>query len=157
MKERKLKHAISEKENTMQQQENDISKDVLFISIRKLVALDIVWHGLKPILAEFLLTVGLGGVLAVFSLSFFIRTSPHPLYALILSLVFFSVALNYMPLLLYAFHFARHKNSELGVAFELAHKERYARKYQLQSLLLFVPFVVLILAIVQEWQKHSLS
>jgi hypothetical protein len=138
----------------MQQQESDTSKDASFINIRKLAALDIVWHGPKLILAEFLLTVGLGGALAGFNLFFFIRTSTHPPFALILSLVFFGVALNYVPLLLYALHFARHKNVELEVAFELAHKERYARKYQLQSLLLFVPFVVLILAIVQEWQKH---
>jgi hypothetical protein len=117
----------------------------------------IVWHGSKLILAEFLLTVGLGGALAVVSLSFFIRTSAHPLFALILSLVFLEVALNYVPLLLYALHFARHKNVELQVTLELAHKERYARKYQLQSLLLFVPFVVSILAIAQEWLKHSSS
>ena len=141
----------------MQQQESNTSKDALFINIRKLVALDIVWHGLKMIMAEFLLTVGLSGVLAVFSLSYFMRTSPHPLFALILSLVFLGVALNYVPLVLYVFHFARHKNAELEVAFELAHKERYARKYQLQSFLLFVPLVVPILAIIQEWQKHFSS
>ena len=141
----------------MQQQESNTSKGTFFINIRKLVALDIVWHGSKLILAEFLLTVGLSGALAVFSLSFVSRTSAHPLFALILSLVFLWVALNYVPLLLYAFHFARHKNAELEVAFELAHKERYARKYQLQSLLLFVPLVVPILAIIQEWQKHFSS
>ena len=141
----------------IQQQESDTSKDAPFITIRKLAALDIVWHGPKLILAEFLLTVGLGSALAVFSLSFFIRSSAHPIFALILSLVFLGVTLNYVPLLLYAFHFVRHKNAELEVAFELAHKERFARKYQLQSLLLFVPLVVSILAIVQEWQKRSLS
>jgi uncharacterized membrane protein len=141
----------------MQQQEIDTGKDRPFINIRKLAALDIIWHGSKLILAEFLLTVGLGGALAVLSLSFFIRTSAHPLFTLILSLVFLGVALNYVPLLLYALHFAKHQNAELEVAIELAHKERYARKYQLQSLLLFVPFVVSILTIVQEWQKRSSS
>ncbi|HEY7417073.1 MAG TPA: hypothetical protein VH593_17940, partial [Ktedonobacteraceae bacterium] len=135
----------------MQQQESDTSKDGPFISIRKLAALDIVWHGYKLILAEFLLTVGLSSILAVFSFSFFIRTSTHPLFALILSLVFLWVALNYVPLLLYALHFASHKTAELEVAFELAHKERYIQKYQLQSLLLFVPLVIPILAIVQAW------
>jgi hypothetical protein len=60
-------------------------------------------------------------------------------------------------LLLYALHSARHKNAEAEVAFELAHKERYARKYQVQSLLLFVPLVVPIQAIVQERQKHRAS
>jgi uncharacterized membrane protein len=119
--------------------------------------LDIVFHGPTLILVEFGLAVGLGIILAVFSLSYFIRSSAHPLFALILGLIFLGIALNYVPLLLYAFYFARHKNAELEVAFELAHKERYARKYQLQSLLLFIPFVVPILAIVQEWQRNSLQ
>ncbi len=139
----------------MQQQESDVTKDAYFINIGKLAALDIVWHGPKLILAEFLLAVGLGGVLAAFSFAFFLRSPDHPLFALILSLIFLLFALNYVPLLLYALSFVRHKNAEIEVAFELAHKERYARKYQLQSFLLFVPFVVPILAIVQEWQKRS--
>jgi hypothetical protein len=95
--------------------------------------------------------------LRVSRLSFFLRTSAHPLFALILSLVFLGIALNYVPLLLYVLHFARHKNAEFEVAIELAHKERYTRKYQLQSLLLFIPCVVPILTIVQEWQKRSSS
>jgi hypothetical protein len=140
----------------MQQQEDNTIKDATFINIKKLAALDIVFHGPKVILAEFGLTVGLSSLLAAFSLSFFIRSSTHPLFSLILSLVLLGVALNYAPLMLYALHFVRRKNAELEVAFELAHKERYARKYQLQSFLLFIPFVAFILAIVQEWQKRSL-
>lgn len=139
----------------MQQHEDDTIKDAPFINIRKLAALDIVFHGPKLILVEFALTVGLSGSLGAFSLSFFLRSSGHPLFALILSLVFLWIALNYVPLLLYAISFVRHKNAELEVAFELAHKERYARKYMLQSLLLVVPLVVPILAIVQEWQRRS--
>lgn len=141
----------------MEQQENDTSKEAAFINIRKLAALDTVFHGPTLILIEFALAVGLGILLAAFSLSYFIRSSAHSLFALILGLVFLGIALNYVPLLLYTLHFARHKNAELEVAFELAHKERYARKYQLQSLLLFIPFFVSILAIVQGWQRHSLE
>lgn len=139
----------------MQQQEGDTRKDAFFINIRKLVALDMVWHNPKLILTEFLLTVSLGGALAMFSFSFFMRSPAHPLFALILSLVFLFIALNYVPLLLYAVHFIRHKKAELEVVFELAHKERYARKYQVQSLLLFIPLIVPILTIVQERQKRS--
>ena len=140
----------------MQQQENDARKEVALINIRKLAALDIVFHGPVLILVEFGLAVGLGVLLAAFSLSSFIRFSDHPLFALILGLVFLGIALNYVPLLLYALRFAWRKNAELEVAFELAHRERYARKYQLQSLLLFIPFVVSILAVVQELQRRSL-
>ena len=141
----------------MQSQESDTGKERLFISIRKLAALDIVWHSVRLILIEFLLTVGVGGVLTVFSLSYFLRTAEHPLFALLLSVVFLGVTLNYVPLLLYSIHFARHKNAERAVALELAHKDQYARKYQVQSLLLFVPFFVAILAVAQEWQKRTSS
>ena len=65
----------------MQQQESDTSKDTVFINIRKLAALDIVWHGPK-LSCRISLTVGLGCTLAGFSFSFFIRTSTHPLYSL---------------------------------------------------------------------------
>ncbi|HJT56183.1 MAG TPA: hypothetical protein VJ761_06800 [Ktedonobacteraceae bacterium] len=41
------------------------------------------------------------------------------------------------------------------MAFELAHKDRYARKYTLQSFLLVVPLAVPILALYQEWQRRS--
>jgi hypothetical protein len=75
----------------------------------------------------------------------------------IIGLVLSWIALNYVPLLLYAISFVKHKNAELEVAAELAHKERYARKYTMQSLLLVVPLAVPILAIIQEWQKRSLS
>jgi hypothetical protein len=60
-------------------------------------------------------------------------------------------------LLLYAISFVRHKNAEIEVAAEIAHKEKYVRKYAIQSLLLLVPLAILILAIIQEWQKRSLS
>jgi hypothetical protein len=141
----------------MQQQEGDRIKDEPFINIRKLVALDIVFHGPKLILAEFALVVGLCGALGAWSLFSFFHSPDHPLFTVILGLVLSWIALNYVPLLLYALSFMRHKNAELEVVVELAHKERYARKYMAQSLLLAVPFVVPILAIVQEWQKHSSS
>jgi ABC-type Fe3+-siderophore transport system permease subunit len=139
----------------MQQQEDNPSKDPTFINIKKLAALDVVFHGPKVILTEFGLTVGLCSLLMAFSLSFFIRSSSHPLFSLLLSLIFLGIALNYVPLLLYGLHFVRYKNAGLEVEFELAHKERYARKYQLQSFLLFIPFVVSILALVQKQQKHG--
>ena len=139
----------------MLQQEDDTVKDEAFINIRKLAALDIVFHGPKLILAEFVLTVGLSGALGVFCLSFFFRSPDHPLLAIILGVVLLWITVNYVPLLIYAIGFVRHKNAESEVAFELAHKERYARKYMLQSLLLAVPLVVPILAVVQERRKRS--
>ena len=60
-----------------------------------------------------------------------------------------------MPLLLYAIKMMRRKSAELEVAFELEHKDVYARKYTFQSALILLPLVVPILAIVQEIQQRS--
>jgi hypothetical protein len=64
------------------------------------------------------------------------------------------IALNYVPLLLYAISIVRRKSAQQEVAFELEHKEIYARKYTLQSLLLLLPLVVPILSLLQERQKR---
>jgi len=130
-------------------------KKETFINIRKLAALDIVFHGPRFILAEFALGVGGCAAGAAFSLSFFYRTASHPLIAAILGFVLSWVALNYVPLLLYAISIVRHRSAELEVAFELEHKNVYARKYTFQSVLILLPLVVPILAVVQEIQQHS--
>lgn len=141
----------------MRQHSDNGSREERFISIRKLAALDMVFHRPTLILAEFAFAVGLGGILGTLSLFSFFHTPSHPLFILVVGCFFVLVGLNYVPMLLYAIHFMRYKDAENVVAFELAHKESYARKYMLQSLLLAVPFVVVLLAIVQQWQKDSFS
>lgn len=140
----------------MQQQESNIvNHESLIIDIRKLAALDIVFHGAKIIIAEFVLTVALGGALAALSLSFFFRTANHPLFAVMLGFACSWIALNYVPLLFYAILIVKQQSAQEEVAFELAHKDRYARKYTLQSFLLVVPLAVPVLALYQEWQRRS--
>lgn len=139
----------------MLRQENDRITKETFINIRKLAALDIVFHGSKLILAEFALGVVFCGVLGVFSLFAFFRNPSHPLFIVMLGVFLCWIALNYAPLLLYAISITRRKSAELEVAFELEHKDVYARKYTLQSALLVLPLVVPILALVQEVQKRS--
>ena len=138
----------------MESQEHPMGKRETFINIRKLAALDIVFHSPRIILAEFALAVGVCGVLAAFSFSFFFRAASHPLFAAILGLVLSWIALNYVPLLLYAIMIVSHKSAEFEVAFELEQIDIYACKYTFQSLLLLLPLVVPILAICQEIQKR---
>jgi hypothetical protein len=139
----------------MESREHSTVRKETFINIRKLAALDIVFHGPRLILAEF--ARGVGGCAAggAISLSFFFRTASHPLIAAILGFVLPWIALNYVPLLLYAISIVRHRSAELEVAFELEHKDVYARKYTFQSALLLLPLVVPIFAIAQEIQKRS--
>jgi hypothetical protein len=143
----------------MSSPQHQTTRGETFINIRKLAALDLVFHGPRFILAEFaigvLFCVGFG----IFNLFAFFRDSGHPsTFALLLGLVLLWVGLNYVPLLLYAISIVRRKSAEQEVAFELEHKETYARKYTLQSLwLLLLPLAVPLLALVQELQKRSSS
>ena len=139
----------------MESREHSTVRKETFINIRKLAALDMVFHGPRLILAEFALGVVGCAAGGVFSLSLFFRTTSHPLFAAILGFALSWIALNYVPLLFYAISIMRRKSAELEVAFELEHKGFYARKYTFQSALLFLPLVVPILAIVQEIQNRS--
>jgi hypothetical protein len=134
-------------ENRMPQQEENTMKSETLITIRKLAALDIVFHGPRLILAEFAL-----GVVVCTSLGLWSFLSPiHSPFMIIIGCFFLWVALNYVTLLLYAISIVRRKSAHQEVAFELAHKDTYARKYTLQTtMLLLVPLVLPLLAVYQE-------
>ena len=124
------------------------------INIRKLAALDIAFHGPKFILVEFALGVFGCAALGLFSLYFGLFHGPnHSLFSILLGCFLLWIALNYVPLLIYAISIARHNSVQQEVAYELEHKDIYAKKYAIQSTLLLVPLVVPALAVYQEMQK----
>ena len=128
-------------------------KDKTLINVRKLAALDIAFHGSRLILAEFAFAVCICAALGLFIL--FHASNPSPV-AVLLGCLFLGVSLNYVPLLLYAVSIARSRSATQEVAFELAHKDSYARKYMLQSVVLIpIPFALALLAAYQEWQKRT--
>ena len=137
-----------------QQQSNGIDRET-FINIRKLAALDIVFHGSRFILAEFIVAVVVPGVFGPLVLFAFFHNPAHPFAQLFVGCVFSWIAINYVPLLLYSISITRRKSAQREVAFELEHKDYYTRKYTMQSLLLVLPLVVPVLAIVQEIKQHS--
>jgi len=140
----------------MSSQEQQTTKKEIIINIRKLAALDLVFHGSRFILAEFSVGVILCGGFGLFSLFAFFRNPSHPPFMIIVGLALSWIALNYVPLLLYAISIVRRKSAQQEVVFELEHKEIYARKYTLQSLwLLLLPLVVPLLSLVQEIQMRS--
>lgn len=127
-----------------------------FINVRKLAALDIVFHGPKFILIEFTLGVFGCAVLGLFSTYFgFFHSPNHSLFAVIIGCFLLWIALNYVPLLIYAISIVSHKSAHQEVAYELAHKDKYAGKYMLQSIILLLPLAVPALAMYQELQKRS--
>ncbi|GCE14868.1 hypothetical protein [Tengunoibacter tsumagoiensis] len=125
------------------------------INVRKLAALDIVFHGMKMIMVEFLAAVLVCAGLAVLLL-FFI--SSHTLSNTLLGLYFLGVALNYLPLLSYAL-LIRTRDQAANVAErELKDVDHYGRRYSLQSILLIlIPYALALLALSQLAARRSHS
>jgi hypothetical protein len=128
------------------------------INVRKLAALDIALHGSRFILAEF----G-GGVLLCLALGLWLIYASFPvgqdtaMLRLVTEVYLLFLAINYVPLLVYAILIARRKSARQEVAAELADKGRYARKYGLQQLFLVAPLIIPVLALVQEVQARRKS
>jgi hypothetical protein len=126
------------------------------INIRKLAALDIVFHGPQFILIEFALGVFGCAALGLFSMYFGLFHGPnHSPFAVIMGCFLLCIALNYVPLLLYAISIVRHKSAQQEVAYELEHRDKYAGKYLRQSTLLLIPLTVPALAFYQKLQKRT--
>jgi hypothetical protein len=126
------------------------------INIRKLAALDIAFHGPKFILIEFALGVIGCAALGLFSIYFGLFHSPsYSLFAVIMGCFLLWIALNYVPLLIYAISIVRHKSAQQEVAYELEYRDKYAGKYMRQSTLLLIPLAIPALAVYQELQKRS--
>ena len=122
------------------------------INVRKLAALDIVFHGTTFILVEFALAVF---ICAAVGLLIF-HSANHAPFNVILGSFFLGVSLNYIPLLLYSINIVKHKSAQQEVAYELENQDRYAGKYTLQSiLLLLMPLAMLLLAVYQDVYKRS--
>jgi hypothetical protein len=133
-----------------------MKNNYVVINIRKLAALDIAFHGPKFILIEFALGVIGCAALGLFSMYFgLFHGSNHSLFAVIIGSILLWIALNYVPLLIYAISIVRHKSAHQEVAYELEHRDQYAGKYMLQSTLLLMPLAVPALAVYQEMQKRS--
>ena len=105
----------------MQEQQTQTDDQETFINIRKLAALDVVLHGRVLVLIEFAGALVVCAGLGAFSLHYFFAVN-NALFALLLGVVLCWIALNYVPLLLYAIDISRRKSAQQEVAFELEHR-----------------------------------
>ncbi|MFI5271485.1 MAG: hypothetical protein ACHQ4H_00450 [Ktedonobacterales bacterium] len=125
------------------------------ITIRKLAALDLVFHGRTFILIEFGFGVVFCGALGVWLLAIGAQSgAADAAPRLLFGAYALSIGINYVPLLLYAIALARRNTARAEVAAELEQKGA-VRKYSLQQLLLLVPLVIPILTVAQEIGKHA--
>jgi hypothetical protein len=112
------------------------------ISIRKLVIIDILYHGKALILVEFI-----SAILCGVGIGLFVLWHPHaPLIGRIVGASALGIGLNYLPLALYA---VRHEPA-MSAAYPELRTPSEAKRYTLQSFLLLLPCVVLVLAVVQS-------
>jgi hypothetical protein len=120
------------------------------MNVRKMVAIDLLIHGKRFILIEF--GVGTPFMLALGAFILWsARTQPGAPFtgAGWFGLYILSLACNYAPLLIYAIGFVRRGDARAAVAYEADHMATYAPRYGMQQALLFVPLLVLALAL---WQ-----
>ena len=115
------------------------------IDIRRLVALDISLHGPRFIMIEF--GVGTPAIIA-FGL-FVIHTGQQVIGAYLLL-----TGINYVPLLTYAILIVRAGSAAREIEAGMAADRHYVRKYSTQQLMIFVPLLVLLLAVKQELTSH---
>ena len=124
------------------------------INVRKLVAIDLVFHGPRFILIEFGAGIPFMQALGAFILWRGAQSGGAFVASNLLGAYLLSLACNYLPLLFYAVIFVRRGDAATVVAHELAHREHYVRRYSAQQALLLLPFFMLGLALWQAWQAR---
>ena len=120
------------------------------IEIRKLAAVDMAWLGPRVVVAEYalgvILPLGLGGFTLRSTLS-----SSNPLtWQTVLGAWLVTIAANYVPLFLYAVSIAKAGSVEAEGRPEIPHASRYG----VQQGIILVPFLVVVIAVVQERRRQ---
>lgn len=121
------------------------------INIRKLAAVDIYIHGRVFVLIEFGVAVLLLGVSSVRQI---LREFSTHASAPLTHWYFASVAVNYIPLLVYAVAIAKKNSARADISADLVKGRKGLQKYSFQQLWLVVPFLVPIAALFQEIDKR---
>lgn len=109
----------------------------MLINVRKLAALDIVFHGTKLIITEFAAGVCLPLGLGILSI-----LRGRALWQSVFGVYMLFLAFNYLPLLIHAVLVAKKGSARKEVEMELANGSDTALKYTRQSALLLLPFVI---------------
>jgi hypothetical protein len=120
----------------------------MMISIRKLAAVDIAGLGPRLIIAEFVL-----GVAGPLGLGILTLLRSNSLAGRLFGAYLVCLAVNYVPLLLYAIRFTRQKSAWEEIADEPGDRTELHRKYRRVSLLLLLPVVVPLISLL-EWRSE---
>ena len=121
------------------------------INIRKIVAVDMVLHGTRFILAEFAIGVILPLVIGLISIFPGIFGFAQSGLQTVIGYWMLGIAVNYIPLFIYAVLIARAGTVKAEGEPELVHIKRY----NIQQLIVFIPLLIAIVALVQEVQRQK--
>ena len=116
------------------------------INIRKLAALDMALNGPRFILGEFAIGIVLPLILGLFSIREGLFRPVQAGREILIGFWLIGVGINYIPLFIYAVLLARSGTVKEEGQPELAH----AARYRIQQIIIFIPFLVVVLAIMQE-------
>jgi hypothetical protein len=119
------------------------------INIRKLAALDMVLHSTRFIVAEFTIGIVLPLFLGLISIRAGFFGTALVAWQVAFGVWLVSIAANYIPLAIYAVLIARGGTEKQEGEPELAH----AKRYGIQQVIILIPFLVVILALVQEGRR----
>ena len=121
------------------------------INIRKLAAVDMTLNGTRFILWEFALGVVLPLILGLLSIrAGFMQSSPVN-WENAMGFWLVGIALNYIPLFLYATLIAKAGS----VKQEGGPEVKYAKRYGVQQVIILIPLLVVLLALAQETQSRQ--
>jgi hypothetical protein len=120
------------------------------INIRKLAAVDMALHGTRFILGEFAVGIVLPLILGLISIRAGLFGDARVAREIVLGLWMIGVSANYIPLFIYAVLIARSGTVKEEGQPELANVKRYT----VQQVIIFIPFFVPILAVLQECSRR---
>ncbi len=121
------------------------------INIRKLAAVDMALNGTRFILWEFALGVVLPLILGLLSIRAGLMQSSPVNWESAMGFWLVGIALNYIPLFLYAILIAKAGTVKQEGEPEIQH----AKRYGVQQVVILIPLLVVILALVQEARSRQ--
>src|SRR5262245_29078116 len=116
------------------------------INVRKLAAVDMASLGTRVIVAAYALGSGFRRILGLLSIRSGVFGSAVVGWETFLGVWLVTIAVNYIPLLYYAVLIAKGGTAKEEGLPEFAH----AKRYGVQQVIILVPFMVVILALLQE-------
>lgn len=119
------------------------------INVRELAAIEMLWLGSSFVLIEYVLGILLPLAIGAMFLGASAAGVDSSLLTFIAGLWLVCIAINYVPLLIYALQIAQSGTA----AYEGQLESGHAKRFTIQQAIILVPFLVVIAAVMQELRR----